>query len=47
MRQLCVIGDPIAHSLSPVIQNAMIRAAGLDYTYGARQVPADGTRAWL
>ena len=47
MRQLCVIGDPIAHSLSPVIQNAMIQAAGLDYTYGARRVPADGTRAWL
>ena len=47
MRKLCVIGDPIAHSLSPAIQNAMIRAAGLDCTYGARQVPADGTRAWL
>jgi shikimate dehydrogenase len=28
-----ILGDPVAHSLSPVIQNAAIRAAGLDATY--------------
>ncbi|MBO5727586.1 MAG: shikimate dehydrogenase, partial [Oscillospiraceae bacterium] len=35
MRKLCVIGDPIAHSKSPVIQNAMLRAAGLEGEYTA------------
>ena len=30
---LCVIGAPIAHSLSPLMQNAALRAAGLDYVY--------------
>ena len=29
MKKLCLIGDPIEHSKSPLIQNAMIRAAGL------------------
>lgn len=47
MRKLCVIGDPIGHSLSPVIQNAMIQAAGLDYVYDARRVAGDDTAAWL
>ena len=28
MRQLYVIGDPVAHSLSPLIQRAMIRQTG-------------------
>lgn len=35
---LAVIGNPIAHSLSPVFQNAGIRAAGLDYVYTALPV---------
>ena len=30
-KKLCVIGDPVAHSKSPLIQNAMIGALGLDY----------------
>lgn len=47
MRKLCVIGDPIAHSLSPLIQNAMIRAAGLDCVYDARRVAGDDTAQWL
>lgn len=47
MRKLCVIGDPIEHSRSPLIQNAMIRAAGLDYVYDARRVLADDTAQWL
>ncbi|MBR2934273.1 MAG: shikimate dehydrogenase [Oscillospiraceae bacterium] len=47
MRKLCVIGDPIGHSLSPVIQNAMIQAAGLDYVYDARRVTGEDTACWL
>lgn len=38
---LGVIGNPIAHSLSPVMQNAGIEAAGLDYAYIAMPVPND------
>ena len=30
---LGIIGDPIEHSLSPVMQNAAIKALGLDYVY--------------
>ena len=47
MKKLCVIGDPIDHSLSPVIQNAMIAAAGLDAAYDARRVAGCDTAAWL
>lgn len=47
MKKLCVIGDPIDHSLSPVIQNAMIAAAGLDLTYGACRVAGSDTADWL
>jgi shikimate dehydrogenase len=28
-KKLCVIGDPVLHSKSPLIQNTMIRALGL------------------
>ena len=35
---LGVIGWPIAHSLSPVMQNAAIVAAGIDYNYTAMPV---------
>ena len=35
---LGVIGHPIAHSLSPVMQNAGITAANLDYVYSAMAV---------
>ena len=37
-RLLGVIGDPIAHSLSPLIHNAWLRDAGIDATYEAMQV---------
>lgn len=47
MKKLCVIGDPIGHSLSPLIQNAMIKAAGLDYIYDARRVAGTDTAQWL
>lgn len=38
---LGVIGAPIGHSLSPIIQNAALRAAGLDYVYTALPVRPD------
>ena len=40
-RLLAVIGAPIGHSLSPIIQNAALYAAGLDYVYAALPVRAD------
>lgn len=36
---LGVIGDPIAHSLSPMIHNHWLRQAGIDATYEGMQVP--------
>lgn len=39
---LAVIGQPIAHSLSPVMHNAAIAAVGVDYVYVALPIqPAD------
>ena len=35
-----VIGDPVAHSLSPALHNAAFEAAGLDWTYVALPVAA-------
>lgn len=37
-----VLGDPIAHSLSPTLHRAGYAALGLDWTYDAVQVPAGG-----
>jgi shikimate dehydrogenase len=37
-----VLGDPIAHSLSPTLHRAGYDAAGLDWTYDAVRVPEDG-----
>ena len=34
-RVFALVGDPVAHSLSPVIQNAAMRDLGLDGVYGA------------
>ena len=39
-RLLAVIGDPVAHSLSPIMHNAAIRALGLDAVYVALGAPA-------
>ena len=39
-RLLAVIGDPVAHSLSPVMHNAACRALGIDAVYVALHVPA-------
>lgn len=46
-RKLCVIGDPVLHSKSPVIQNAMIEALGLDYIYLCQPVPRGEAHLWL
>lgn len=36
-----LLGHPVAHSLSPRMQNAAFAAAGLDWEYGLRDVVAD------
>ena len=46
-KKLCVIGDPVAHSKSPLIQNAMIEALGLDYKYLCQPVKKGQGKAWL
>lgn len=46
-KTLAVIGDPIEHSLSPVIQQAMLDALGLDCTYGRIRVQAGTVADWL
>lgn len=35
MYRLCVIGDPVAHSLSPAIHTALLRQRGLEGSYTA------------
>lgn len=40
-RLLAVIGDPVAHSLSPAMYNAAFRALGLDAVYVALRVSAE------
>jgi len=37
-RVIAVIGSPIEHSLSPLMQNAAIDAAGINYIYIALHV---------
>ncbi len=39
-RRLHLIGYPVAHSLSSVMQNTAIRALGLDYEYSLMPVPS-------
>src|SRR5437879_10693337 len=39
-RLLAVLGDPVAHSLSPSMHNAAIRVLGLDAVYVALRTPA-------
>ena len=46
-RKLCVIGDPVLHSKSPLIQNTMLAALGLDYLYLCQSVPRGETETWL
>jgi len=47
MKHLCVIGDPVLHSKSPLIQNTMIRALGLEYDYVCQPVKREELPSWL
>lgn len=40
--KLALLGDPVAHSLSPLIQNAALKARGIDGNYEARRVDQKG-----
>ena len=40
-RWACLLGDPVAHSLSPDLHNAAFRALGIDAVYSARRVTLD------
>lgn len=40
-----VVGHPVRHSLSPIIHNAWLQAAGIDAVYLAFATKADGFRA--
>lgn len=42
-----VLGDPIDHSLSPVLHRAGYAACGLDWTYDAHRVPSGGLAGFL
>jgi shikimate dehydrogenase len=42
-----VLGDPIAHSLSPVLHRAGYAELGLDWAYDAHRVPAGRLAAFL
>jgi len=42
-----VLGDPIEHSLSPVLHRAGYAELGLDWSYDAHRVPAGGLPAFL
>ena len=42
-----VLGDPVAHSLSPTLHRAAYAAVGLDWTYEAHRVPAGGLAGFV
>lgn len=44
-RALCIVGHPVAHSLSPVFQRAALQHAGIDVTYDRRDVPPAALRS--
>ena len=46
-RKLCIIGDPVLHSKSPILQNAMLSALGLDYVYLCQKVERGRAEEWL
>lgn len=46
-RRCGVLGDPIEHSLSPVLHNAGYQALGLDWSYGAHRVASGGLPDFL
>jgi shikimate dehydrogenase len=46
-RRCGVLGDPIEHSLSPVLHRAGYAALGLDWAYDAHRVPSGGLTDFL
>ncbi len=46
-RKLCIIGDPVTHSKSPLLQNAMCGELGLDYVYLCQPVKPEGLGDFL
>lgn len=46
-QKLCVIGDPVTHSKSPLLHNTMCRALGLDYLYLCQTVKPGGLADFL
>ncbi|GAB3020017.1 shikimate 5-dehydrogenase [Nocardioides flavus (ex Wang et al. 2016)] len=46
-RRCGVLGDPIAHSLSPVLHRAAYAELGLGWTYDAHRVPSGGLEAFM
>jgi shikimate dehydrogenase len=46
-RTFALLGDPVAHSLSPVIQNAAFRAARVDGVYVALRCDANGLSSFV
>ena len=47
MGKMAVIGDPIAHSLSPLLQNAMLQELGLPFAYEACRVAVEELPEWV
>lgn len=47
MKQLYVIGDPVAHSLSPLLHQAMIGQTGAAYRYDVRTVRPEELPAFV
>lgn len=46
-RRCAVLGDPVAHSLSPVLHRAGYAELGLEWSYDAHRVPAGGLDGFL
>ncbi len=45
--KLAVIGDPVQHSLSPLLQNTMIESLGLNYIYLAQRIAPYQVSDWV
>ncbi len=45
--KLAVIGDPVEHSLSPLIHNTLLQHLGLPYIYLALRIPSGAAARWI
>jgi len=45
--KLAIIGDPVAHSMSPVVQNTMIEVLGLNCIYLAQRIAPYQISDWI